>query len=864
MSAGETLNLLNTIAEELVLLDMRNLHEVAKFLSIFEQLRDNTKNTFPNTSEVAKQAIISLERYLLADMDKAVRVTPEEITDRMSGLITLLQTHLSTNSDIPKENAYFEQTDNDSNDAISPLNPDQQIFLSAQIETLDQLSAKINLLSTPISETELLTIQEYFSNLREDAGIAGFTEFARIGSIFENRFNPSIDSKSIKTVMLDLIEWLKQSVAELLNGKPLSFPVEILLESIDQQLANQDKEMTAFETPDRSTPVSIQEPIEIPQVVKSNSIAQPDEPKVPQSPTLHPAQEAMGEKPLSDLADHDMIRDFINEASEHLSSAEEKLLELEQNPNNAEAINTVFRAFHTLKGVAGLLGLDDIGMLAHEAENLLDGIRRKSDRITPTSLEASFKSVDFLKRQVNRLAESMSRGMVPSRDRDLFPLIQLIQNAVLNRPAEGTVERRASRSATDAGEPETVSTEAEIKEEEKSEDASRKLLIREPIRVDADRLDRLIDMIGELVIAEAMVQQDVSRLSLESTVLSRNTSQLHKITRELQSSSLSLRMMPVRPVFQKMARMVRDLSKKAEKKIDFVMEGEDTELDKSVVDKIGDPLVHMIRNAVDHGIESSETRVKNGKPPIGTIMLRAFHQGSSIFIELSDDGAGLDRERILEKGRERGLIRPDEVPTDDQLFNLIFHPGFSTARQVTGLSGRGVGMDVVRRNVESLNGSVVLKSTKGHGTTIALRLPLTLAIIDGMLLQVGVERYILPTFSIVESLRLTPGQLTTVTGTGEMIEFRGSMIPLYRMNHLFSIDNGVEDPCEGIVLVVEENQIRVALLADTLLGQYQVVIKNLGTFLEGTKGIAGGAILADGRVGLIVDLHGFLNLAKTV
>jgi len=370
-------------------------------------------------------------------------------------------------------------------------------------------------------------------------------------------------------------------------------------------------------------------------------------------------------------------------------------------------------------------------------------------------------------------------------------------------------------------------------------------------------------MIGELVIAESMVSQSEELRELNSTKLARHLSQLDKITRELQEMATSLRMVPLRSTFQKMARLVRDLAKKSGKPVEFVMTGEDTELDKSVVDKIGDPLVHMVRNAVDHGIEvSPEERRKRGKPPVGRIELRAFHKGGNIHIEIEDDGRGLDCEAILAKARERGLVREGDSLSEREIFNLIFQPGFSTAKVVTDVSGRGVGMDVVKRNIEALRGQIEIQSEPGKGSVFSIRLPLTLAIIDGMVVRVGAERYIVPTLNIVRSVRPRPQDLSTVLHRGEMLSLQGELIPLFRLAELFEIEGAQQDPTEGLVVVVEDEGRQIGLLTDELVGQQQIVIKTLGEALQGVRGISGGAIMPDGRVGLILDVGGLIRLAS--
>ncbi len=382
----------------------------------------------------------------------------------------------------------------------------------------------------------------------------------------------------------------------------------------------------------------------------------------------------------------------------------------------------------------------------------------------------------------------------------------------------------------------------------------------ETVRVDRRRLDDLINQIGELVIGASMVEQEL--IGVNSGLALDSMSALGKIVRDLQEMSLSLRMVPIAATFQKMNRVLRDVAKKLGKQIEFITEGDDTELDKSVVDQIGDPLIHMVRNAADHGIEMPDVRVAAGKAPEGTVRLRAFQQGGNIYIELSDDGKGLDKTRILSKAVERGLVAPDANLSEQEIYNLIFLPGFSTASEVTELSGRGVGMDVVRRNVEALQGSVSVRSVPGQGSTITVRLPLTLAILDGLLVRLGQEVFIIPLLSVVESVSVQPRDIRPIVGVGEVISLRGEVVSLLRLNRVLRMPGGSNED-QGLLVIVEDQGRRLALLVDELLGQQQVVIKNLEANFRKVPGVAGATILGDGRVALILDIFGLSHMAET-
>ncbi|MBL9129449.1 MAG: chemotaxis protein CheA [Verrucomicrobiales bacterium] len=381
------------------------------------------------------------------------------------------------------------------------------------------------------------------------------------------------------------------------------------------------------------------------------------------------------------------------------------------------------------------------------------------------------------------------------------------------------------------------------------------------IKVDTAKLDSLLDLVGEMVIAQSLVGRDLNQLASLDPQSARNVAQLGRITRELQRVSMSLRMVPIRGLFQKMARVVRDISAKCGKKVQFVTQGEDTELDRSLVEELADPLLHMVRNSMDHGIEAPEARQAAGKNPVGTLTLRAFHQGGSIVVEIEDDGAGLNQERILRKAVERGLTTPTAANTEQQIFAFIFAAGFSTAEKVTDLSGRGVGLDVVRRNLERLRGCIDIDSAVGRGTRFKLTLPLTLAIIDGLIVRVGEERYVIPTLSIRGIFRPNSEIVSSVHGSAEVVNVRGRLVPLLRLRQFFGVEAGDANPDDGIVIVVQAGTSQRCLLVDATLHIQEVVIKSLNDMMaHKNRALAGAAILGDGRVGLILDVNALVQL----
>ncbi len=383
------------------------------------------------------------------------------------------------------------------------------------------------------------------------------------------------------------------------------------------------------------------------------------------------------------------------------------------------------------------------------------------------------------------------------------------------------------------------------------------------IRVNISKVDELINMVGELVITQSMLSQfgeddEFNELHIER--LKDGLAQLESHTRELQESVMRIRMMPISFAFQRFPRLVHDLSTQFGKKIELVMTGENTELDKTVLEKIGDPLVHLVRNSLDHGIEAQDVRVNAGKSETGVIELSAYHQGGNIVIEIKDDGAGLNKDKILTKAIDNGLVGPDERLSDDQIYDLIFRPGFSTADVVSDVSGRGVGMDVVRRNIRELGGTVDVMSSPGEGSVFTIRLPLTLAILDGQLVGIGDETYILPVISIVESLQVKAENINAVAGNAEVYRLRDEYIPVVRLYQIFGIKPVSTDLENGLLVVVEAEGKKIAIYVDDMLGQQQVVIKSLETNFKKVEGLSGATILGDGTVALIIDIAGLIEL----
>jgi two-component system chemotaxis sensor kinase CheA len=575
---------------------------------------------------------------------------------------------------------------------------------------------------------------------------------------------------------------------------------------------------------------------------------------------------------------HDLLVEFHAEAVDHLQQIEAALLALDQQPDNPEALNSLFRSFHTFKGNAGFLGLAPMQSLAHEVESLLDLARNHKLRLNAAIVTEILRSRDALVALTQQIAIALEQGRLPDRIIPVSHLIAAVKVLAATagaEPAATAIPEAAAPvaaalpvaiAAADA----PIAAPAPAAPDQARQHANaleaaatvRSGVGNQTVRVNTEKLDSLMDLVGELVIVQSQLAE-TSRTGDTGggSTLQRNLAQLSRITKELQHTAMSLRMIPIKSSFQKMERLARDLARDFGKKVSFVTSGEDTELDRTVVEEIADPLVHMVRNALDHGLESSADRLARGKPETGTLHLKAYHQGSNIVVELQDDGRGIDPDKVLAKARRQNLVAANATPSREEIFSLLFLPGFSTAEKVTAVSGRGVGMDVVRRNIEKLRGKIEVSSEVGRGSTFRIKLPLTMAIIDGLVVRVGTDKFVLPSTSVQRALRPAKEAFTTIQGRGEVLELRGRILPLHRLHRTFSLKADSENPWEGIVVILEHGGKVSALLVDELISKQEVVIKNLGAYLEHLPGVAGGAIMGDGHIALILDPASLLQAA---
>jgi two-component system chemotaxis sensor kinase CheA len=549
----------------------------------------------------------------------------------------------------------------------------------------------------------------------------------------------------------------------------------------------------------------------------------------------------------------ELMRDFANESSELLAVAEGAVLG--RTTFDGEQINAIFRTFHTIKGMAAYLEQPQIEHAAHAIEERLLPVRDGQQPADATFIQIVLGGVD----QIRSLVAGLHQ---PAPTAELLPDIPQLADLLMDMGVPPEVIHETAKILKpneDLGEKlvATGRVSRQVVEQAAQQQAAQQQAAARAgasdgfSRVATSKLEEMVNMVGELLIAQAMVvhDPDLARFANLAAAVQRQS----RILRSLQVLSLSLRMVPLRATFQKMARAVHDTARKLGKQIDYQTAGEDTEIDRTLAEAMADPLMHMVRNAVDHGIEPGEARTGQGKSATGTVKLEAFHAGDNVVIQLTDDGAGMDPQRLRKKAVEKGLIPADRVMTDAECFDLVFLPGFSTAAKVTDVSGRGVGMDVVRRQVRQANGAVQIQSAVGKGSVFTIRLPLTTAIMDTMLLRVGEERFLIPVSSVVSMLRPADGQVSSVMTHGRVLNNRGRELPVIRLGEFFAISDHQADPQQSLLLVVENRGRDFALQVDEVLGQRQVVIKPFDHALTHHPGVSGSAILGDGRVALILN-----------
>ena len=574
-----------------------------------------------------------------------------------------------------------------------------------------------------------------------------------------------------------------------------------------------------------------------------------------------------------------LLQEFLIESEELLEGMNQDLVALEQAPDDTELLNRIFRALHTIKGTSGFLNFDPVVRLSHRAEDVLNTLRRSEVEFSQRIMDALLAARDQLSIMLQDIREGGLKdyaldGLIaeleavqkpapaPSRLGDILVAEGVIAPGalqdVLQQQAQSGEIRKIGELLVEKGLASQTDVSNALARQKRQADS---VIAAQTMRVDVRKLDELINLVGELVLERNRLFQlsrelSMGRLEMQdlTEAFSQSTARLSFITEELQAAGLRARMVPIDTVFRKFPRLVRDVAHNLKKEVDLLVSGEDTELDKTMVEMIGDPLVHLVRNSLDHGLELPDVRESGGKPRKGTIRLEARQEGDQIIISVADDGAGIDPARIAKKAMEKGLVTADRLRTmtTREILDFVFLPGFSTAEKISDLSGRGVGMDVVRSNLTKLNGTIELESKLGAGTTVFLRLPLTLAILPVLLVEVGNEIYALPLRSVVETARIRATELHRFEGS-ELLHLRGETVPLLRLRQIFKVQYRADEKGSDKVVILGIGEKRIALLVDNLIGQESTVIKPLGSYLHHCSGIAGATISGDGRVRLVLD-----------
>jgi len=750
-----------------------------------------------------------------------------------------------------------------------PLDDDQieiiQEFATESRDMIEQLEPAIIELGQNSDSETINAIFRLFHSMKGSAGFLEFDHMTRVAHAAENLLdlirNGEIDLVPDHVTLLcaacDFAKEALDMVESDYNDDAMVAPADDISERLHQAIEvaqNQDENVEATE--------------------KSEDNSQES-----------PAGESSGETDFPQMEITDEMRlSFVQEGNELLQNAEQGLLAWGENPEDKDSIGDIFRQIHSFKGNCGFFGFSQIEKISHQMENILDRVKSGSKLAVDNPADQLLAALDVLQQAVNNISEGKDDSVenIDQHLNDLQALIApllgdfLVEEGVKEESVSKAVETQkkpvgeilvdqgaASKNQVDNALKKQQETIQKAKAKAKPATRTKTPAKRQDIRVELGKLDSLINLIGELVIAENMLIHNPDLKGLELENFNKAGQHMSKLVRELQEMAMTIRMIPVSGLFRRMIRLVHDISVKAGKKVDLELIGEETEMDKTVIETITDPLVHLLRNSLDHGLEPPDERIAAGKDEKGTVRLSARHEEGEVWVTIEDDGRGLNKGKILEKAISKGLIEGDGSDlTDRQINNLIFAPGFSTAEKITDISGRGVGMDVVKKNLEKIKGKIDVSSTPGEGSKITLRIPLTLAIIDGMIVRVGTATCIVPTLSMLEAFRPVMEQITITPDGEELAKVRENFLPIVRLHDILGKKPDSHDLADGILIVLEYQETRFCLFIDEILGQQQTVIKGLSDFIGNVPGVSGCTILGDGGVCLILDVGTLIDSAE--
>ena len=869
---------IQALSSEFVLMDINSEAELSAIIKIVLDIKE----------DAGKQEIDCVDRLIDLLLNYLGRIQEENIFEAVSYIISELQAVCEKSVDALDMDAvvaHVKKVSSKKDEKTEQLSDSQKKMICEFIANAKNVVADIEAQmlvfeKNPDDNESMNAVFGLFHTLKGESGILGIDNICAIAHEAENVFEQlrnkklRLESETV-SILLESVDGLKGiiKVVEKNIDKGLAIDVSEIKSKLSEIILEKE---TVPESSTSESSVSESSVSELPSDISCEVVAEPSF-----SPTV----------PEIDFSDGtELLSDFISEGQDHLIAAEDCILVLEKSPHDMDEINRLFRVFHTIKGLASFFNLLDMQVLAHDTETMMDLARTGKLTINTRIIEAVLSSIDSIRKLFELLKEQLlNNGVLNSPYFDISDTLSNVRDIV--RENRGCENPEPSKKLGEVLVEEEVISQNDLKEAlaiqqttqqdkkigeilvesdkvdaEKINEAlkvqQRGVVIEETIKISINKLDDLINNMGELVIVGNQVTQNKIIVDSEDPRLLKDIPQLTRIIRSIQDSVMSMRLVPVKPLFQKMLRLARDVSRKAKKEVEVIFSGDNTEIDKNMIELLGDPLVHMLRNSIDHGIEQADLRAQRGKPARGLINLNAYQKNGDIIIEIADDGQGLNKEKIKEKAIKNGLIEAGKSYDDSYIYNLIFEPGFSTAAQVTDISGRGVGMDVVRRNIERLRGKIEIDSTPEKGTTFRIKLPVTLSIIDGIVVSIRGDKYILPIFSVVEFIQQKKELITNVIGKGEMIKIQDEMFPVIRMDKFLSLGEQDVESDHFIGCLVHSDYGDVCLFVDEVIGQQQVVIKELGDRFERVKGVSGGAILGDGKVGLILDINAIVKSLK--
>lgn len=711
-------------------------------------------------------------------------------------------------------------------------------------------------------------LKAYVHNIKGDAGSLGLRGIAHACHEVEDALEGRPGQHLLEALLI-FREWVGKCMREIAGGRNPSETSESFLERFTASVAAAKSAQFATDSSEAPTGNTSAVPeganLDLIAELLADGIGAEKPAAVTSAETVPESASAKGASQEGESyslgGDPEVFIEFATEAEDHLNGVEESVLE-SRGVYSSDSIAAIFRAVHSIKGASSYFTLAEVTENSHILENLLDDVRNGKRSLDEGLSEVILTYISLVREVLRRARPALVEGRAlrwSEASSNFLARLKRIQagESAASKPGsslpaapDGTAGARSDEAASAKSSP------------EKSGEEGEKLDVKQFVKVDTQRLDQLVDSIGEMCIYSSMLIQHCRALLGDHQGVLKTSSQVEKFSRDLQEIGMSMRLVPIRGLFQKMSRLVWDVSRKLGKEVKFHMDGEDTELDRTVIDKLADPLMHMVRNALDHGLESPDERVAAGKPKSGNVWLAASYAGGNIQIRIRDDGRGLNPEKLMKKAVEKGIISEHAKMDRREIYNLIFAAGFSTAAVVTDISGRGVGMDVVKRNIESIRGRVQIDSELGKGAVFTIELPLTLAVIDGFDVKVGQERFIVPTLSIVEFQRPVPDQIIRTLDRGETYQFRGRYLAVFRLARLFQVEGSRQSLEECIFLIVETGGEQVALVVDEICGTCSTVIKSLGEMFESGKGVTGGAIMATGDVALILDVPSLIQLAR--